>query len=199
MYGVAMAKGLLVTLKNLTKKPFTIQYPEERVKQHPRFRGEEFVWYEERCTGCASCAKYCPLGIIKIVTSPSNTAPAEGDKYLLEVFDIDISRCMFCGLCVEACPTEAITMTHLFELSVTDRDDAMFTKADLLVERDGTPNHNAPAGPLIDLEELRVSDGWMRATSSAGRAEYEGVVQWSESAGGGPESGVQSPGGDDDS
>ena len=74
MYGLGMAKGLLVTLKNLTKRPFTVQYPEERLKQHPRFRGEEFVWYEERCTGCASCAKYCPLGIIKIVTSPSETA-----------------------------------------------------------------------------------------------------------------------------
>ena len=45
MFGFAMAKGLLVTLKNLTKKPFTIQYPEQRVKQHPRFRGEEFVWF----------------------------------------------------------------------------------------------------------------------------------------------------------
>ena len=74
MYGINMAKGLMVTLKNLTKKPFTVQYPERRIKQHPRFRGEEFVWYEERCTGCASCAKYCPLGIIKICllyTSPS--------------------------------------------------------------------------------------------------------------------------------
>ena len=74
MYGLAMVKGLMVTLKNMTKKPFTVQYPEERLKPHPRFRGEEFVWYEERCTGCASCAKFCPLGIIKIVTSPSETA-----------------------------------------------------------------------------------------------------------------------------
>ena len=89
MYGLALIKGLMVTLKNLRKKPFTVQYPEERLKQHPRFRGEEFVWYEERCTGCASCAKYCPLGIIKIVTSPSETAPAQGDKYRLEVFDIE--------------------------------------------------------------------------------------------------------------
>ena len=104
-YGINMAKGLLVTLKNLTKKPFTIEYPESRVAQHPRFRGEEFVWYEERCTGCASCAKYCPLGIIKIETSPSETAPQQGDKYRLDVFDIQISQCMFCGLCVEASPT----------------------------------------------------------------------------------------------
>ena len=115
MYGMGMAKGLLVTLKNLTKRPFTVQYPEERLKQHPRFRGEEFTWYEERCTGCASCAKYCPLGIIKIVTDPSQTDVANGDKYRLEVFDIEIARCMFCGLCVEACPYDALFMGSGFE------------------------------------------------------------------------------------
>ena len=115
MYGLGLAKGLMVTLKNLTRRPFTVQYPEERVSQHPRFRGEEFGWYEERCTGCASCAKYCPLGIIKIVTSPSGTAKAQGDKYNLEVFDIDIGRCMFCGLCVEACPYDALFMGSGFE------------------------------------------------------------------------------------
>jgi NADH-quinone oxidoreductase subunit I len=123
MYGLEMAKGLLVTLKNFTKKPFTVQYPEERVKQHPRFRGEEFSWYEERCTGCASCAKYCPLGIIKIVTSPSGTAPQQGDKYLLEVFDIELQRCMFCGLCVEACPYDALFMGSGFEQGQYSRKD----------------------------------------------------------------------------
>ena len=127
MYGSAMAKGLLVTLKNLIRKPFTVQYPEERLKQHPRFRGEEFVWYEERCTGCASCAKYCPLGIIKIVTSPSETAPAQGDKYRLEVFDITISQCMFCGLCVEACPYDALFMGSGFEQGQYSRKEMVIT------------------------------------------------------------------------
>jgi NADH-quinone oxidoreductase subunit I len=123
MYGLEMVRGLLVTLKNFTKKPFTIQYPEERVKQHPRFRGEEFVLYEERCTACASCAKYCPLGIIKIVTSVSGSAPQQGDKYRLEVFDIDIGRCMFCGLCVEACPYDALFMGSGFERGRYARND----------------------------------------------------------------------------
>ncbi len=126
-YGIKMAKGLLVTLKNLTKKPFTVQYPESRLAQHSRFRGEEFVWYEERCTGCASCAKYCPLGIIKIETSPSKTAPAQGDKYRLEVFDIQISRCMFCGLCVEACPYDALFMGSGFEQGQYSRKDMVIT------------------------------------------------------------------------
>ena len=131
MYGLGMARGLLVTLKNLTKKPFTVQYPEERVKQHPRFRGEEFVWYEERCTGCASCAKYCPLGIIKIETSPSETNPQNGDKYRLEVFDIQISRCMFCGLCVEACPYDALFMGSGFEQGRYSRKEMVIGIDDL--------------------------------------------------------------------
>ena len=139
MYGLGMVQGLLVTLKNLTKKPFTVQYPEERLKQHPRFRGEEFVWYEERCTGCASCAKFCPLGIIKIVTTPSETAPLQGDKYLLEVFDINIAQCMFCGLCVEACPYDALFMGSGFEQGQYSRKE-MVIGLDQLRQADKRPS-----------------------------------------------------------
>ena len=99
-----------------------------RLNQHARFRGEEFTWYEERCTGCASCAKYCPLGIIRIVTSPSGEQMQEGEKYHLDVFDIDIGRCMFCGLCVEACPYDALHMGSGFEEGRYRRDDLVITK-----------------------------------------------------------------------
>ena len=78
--------------------------------QHSRFRGNEFTWLETRCTGCASCAKYCPLGIIEIVTHPGGIDVQEGESYGIDVFDIDIGRCMFCGLCVEACPYDALHM-----------------------------------------------------------------------------------------
>ena len=103
---------------------------EDRLPQHPRFRGEEFVWYEERCTGCASCAKYCPLGIIRIVTHPSGEAIPEGENYAIDVFDIDIGRCMFCGLCVEACPYDAIHMGSGFE-------EASYRRDNLVIDVDG--------------------------------------------------------------
>ena len=131
MYGIGIVKGLLVTLKNARRKPFTTQYPEERLEQSPRFRGQEFVWFVDRCTGCASCAKFCPLGIIKIVTDPNGGNEQDGGSYRVDTFDIDQGRCMYCGLCVEACPYDALHMGTNFEASQTSRLDLVITKEDL--------------------------------------------------------------------
>lgn len=104
------------------KSAIGIHRVEVKIPQDERFRGNEFTWYEDRCTGCASCAKYCPLGIIEIVTSPGGIDVKEGESYAIDVFDIDIGRCMFCGLCVEACPYDALHMGSQFERSRYERD-----------------------------------------------------------------------------
>ena len=67
-YGVGIAKGMAVTFKNLLRAPVTTQYPEERLTVSRRIRGTELIWDEERCSGCATCAKSCPQGTIKIKT-----------------------------------------------------------------------------------------------------------------------------------
>lgn len=74
-------------------------------------------------------------------------------------------------------------MTQLFEMSTTNREDAIYTKTELLVGEDGTPAHMFPNDPLANLQELVNADGWMRATSPQGRAAYTGIDAWTPSAG----------------
>lgn len=102
MYGTGIARGLKVTLKYLFKKPFTTQYPEE-IRPVPVDARTNLLWFEERCTGCSTCAQACPDGCILVQTSPREDGALNIDRY-----EIDFRLCMYCGLCVEACPYEAI-------------------------------------------------------------------------------------------
>lgn len=70
----------------------------------------------ERCSGCRYCADVCPVDCIRIETESGQ------DRNLswVSVFDIDHSRCMFCGICVESCPTGSLTHTKEYEASTDD-------------------------------------------------------------------------------
>jgi NADH-quinone oxidoreductase subunit I len=181
-------KGFAVTFRQMFKPRVTVQYPKEQRVKPQRFHGRHVLnRYPdgmEKCIGCELCAGVCPARCIYVrgADNPEEAPVSPGERFGF-VYEINMLRCIFCGMCVEACPTEAITMTHLFEMSVTDRQDAIYTKDELLVRRDGTPNHPQPEGPLIDLRELRLGDGWLRATASSGRAAYEGEIAWTPSAG----------------
>jgi len=114
-----MAKGLMVTLKHIFRPPFTVQYPEE-VRPIPGNARTNLVWFEERCTGCSTCAQACPDGCILVATSPAEDGALNIDRY-----EIDFRICMYCGLCVEACPYEAIQAGGTWK-DVTDDFDSMF-------------------------------------------------------------------------
>ena len=111
-------------------------------------------------------------------TIPQNpTSPGERFGF---VYEINYLRCIHCDLCVEACPTEAITESKLFEFSFTNRRDAVYTKAELVVDDDGKPQHM----PWEDWRpgEDENTSGWMRATSPGGDADFVGEVGWSASS-----------------
>ena len=166
MFGIGILKGLTVTARNFVRKPVTIQYPEERVPQASRFRGQEFTWFVDRCTGCASCAKFCPLGIIRIETDPNGGNEQSGGSYRVDTFDIDQARCMYCGLCVEACPYDALHMGSNFEAAQYRREDLVITIDDLKA-RDKHPS--TWYRPQLEREKFDPFGGASKDWHDAGR------------------------------
>ncbi len=128
MFGMGIAKGMAVTIRHLFRKPFTVQYPEERLPIAERLRGNELIWLVDKCTGCNTCAKACPHGVIEVVTSEK----VDENRYLVEKYEADMGLCIFCGLCVESCPFDALYLSVEFE-KATYEHDRMFLKRDQFV------------------------------------------------------------------
>ncbi|MCJ7605897.1 MAG: NADH-quinone oxidoreductase subunit I [Dehalococcoidales bacterium] len=118
-YGLGIVKGMLVTIRHLARHPVVTQFPEQRLNISRRSRGNELVWDRKKCTGCATCAKTCPQGAIEMVTS---THP-ETNEYEVETYRVDTGYCIQCGLCVEACPYDALYLGYAFERAVYRREE----------------------------------------------------------------------------
>jgi NADH-quinone oxidoreductase subunit I len=175
-------KGFTVTGRQIVMPKVTIQYPEQKRPKPERFHGRHVLGrYEdgmEKCIGCELCAGVCPARCIYVrgADNPPEAPVSPGERYGF-VYEINFLRCIHCDLCVEACPTEAITESKLFEFSFTNRGDAIYTKAELLVDLEGKPRH-LPWEDWHDGDERNTS-GWVRATSPSGNAAYEGRPLWS--------------------
>ncbi len=156
MVGMGLLKGLAVTMRHLVEtyvgdvghfprryraEPvekqeqslrglFTVQYPEERLRMFPRFHGhltqardpETGVYM---CTACKACERACPHGVIG-VEGERNPDRESKKKMLVTRFTWDAGRCMYCGLCVEACPSDALHWGQGYELAVYRREAAVF-------------------------------------------------------------------------
>ncbi len=158
--------GLWTTFKSMGERPVTVQYPEEKRPVRPRFRGRHVLKrYDnglEKCIGCALCAAACPADAI-FVEAAANTDEeryAPGDRYA-STYEINMLRCIYCGYCEDACPTEAIVLGDNYELSFTDRRQAIYDK-DMLLEAapagaQTTPQKTAPGEFTRSVPEMKDS------------------------------------------
>jgi NADH-quinone oxidoreductase subunit I len=186
---VGYLNGFAVTLKKLlhntpTGAVVTTEYPKEKRPKPDRLHGRHVLnRYEdgmEKCIGCELCAGVCPARCIYVrgADNPADDPVSPGERYGY-VYEINFLRCIHCDLCVEACPTEAITESKLFEFSFTNRQDAIYTKAELLVDDEGNPKH-LPWEDWSDAETAHPrTSQWVRATAPHGDVSYENRVAWS--------------------
>ena len=136
--------GFGVTFRTMFRKPVTEQYPFEKRPTAPRFHGRHQLnrWPDglEKCVGCELCAWACPADAIYVEGASNGTSDgtdgggerfSPGERYG-RVYQINYLRCILCGLCIEACPTRALTMTNEYELADDNRADLIYEKSDLL-------------------------------------------------------------------
>lgn len=123
--GKGLIAGLKVTLDQLTRRAVTQQYPDVKPELPPRSRGV-IALFEENCTSCMLCARECPCWCIYI-DSHKEVAPdsepgaaRERTRNVLDRFAIDYSLCMYCGICIDVCPFDALFWSPEFEYAETE-------------------------------------------------------------------------------
>ena len=128
---VDFVTGLLIALREMFKTKKTINYPFEKGKISPRFRGEHALRRysngEERCIACKLCEAVCPAQAITIEAEPKPDGSRRTSRY-----DIDMTKCIYCGLCEEACPVDAIVEGPNFEYATETREELLYDKEKLL-------------------------------------------------------------------
>ena len=130
-----LLRGMRLTGKRLFSRKITVQYPEEKTPQSPRFRGlhalRRYPNGEERCIACKLCEAVCPALAITIEAEEREDGTRRTTRY-----DIDLFKCIYCGFCEESCPVDAIVETRIFEYSFENRGENIMTKEMLLAVGD---------------------------------------------------------------
>src|SRR5712664_1573497 len=128
---IELVKGMWLTGRHLFARKITVQFPEEKTPQSPRFRGlhalRRYPNGEERCIACKLCEAVCPALAITIESDVGNDGLRRTTRY-----DIDLFKCIYCGFCEEACPVDAIVETRLYEYHMEARGENIMTKDMLL-------------------------------------------------------------------
>lgn len=150
IHGVKSAfEGMSITFASMLIKPVTVQYPDVDVRSDEQMRADGYDGplrgmpenYRgilnvnlDICISCGLCQKACPIDCIIIEDVKADKRKVQGTKSDKEStktkepirFDIDMGKCMFCGLCSDPCPTGAIYHTNEFHFNQPTLDDLVF-------------------------------------------------------------------------
>lgn len=155
----AIATGMGITFKEMLNPTITEDYPDSPPKFQERYRGVHVLQRDEhgleKCVACFLCAAACPAKCIYIEAAENTeTARISGGERYAKVYNIDYTRCIFCGYCVEACPTDAITHGHDFEIASYNTSTLIYRKEQMLA-----PVPPGARFPLVQIGSAPASNG----------------------------------------
>jgi NADH-quinone oxidoreductase subunit I len=149
---VTILEGMWVTFSHLPKRTITVQYPKEKVPMYPQTRAM-LVNHVDDCGYCLSCKRVCPVNIFTITGVRADPGEDLGilpdgkpKKMHIVDFKIDMSKCVYCGLCVEACDTRSLRWEQPQEKPVYNRRDLHLDFSGMTAER---------KQELLDRDEAR--------------------------------------------
>ena len=159
-------EGMSITFSHLFRTPYTVQYPDRmpmRVQDTLPYRYRGILEVDlEICTGCLACERACPIDCIVI----DSTKDKQTKQMLLTRFDIDIAKCMYCGLCSEICPTGSIHHTSEFEGADYSLESMVrrYVKDPVYAYKPKKVEDDPVIGPILErgmryLEEFASPDG----------------------------------------
>jgi len=134
-------KPTIIGFKHLFRRPVTVQYPFEKFRLGPNYRGVPAVDFDA-CTSCERCTLVCPNKCTIMVEHKGKKVP-----------NLYAGRCMFCYLCVEVCPTGARTNTPVYELAAYTREATLYDPETLIaLVKEEYRRKLLPNVPVVDQE-----------------------------------------------
>lgn len=200
MLGKGLLKGMRETARNFfgsytdSERLTTVEYPEERLPLQENTRNFPFLVFDGdpekglRCVACKICEKECPPQCIYIVLERDEKGKPQKHP---RVFDIDISVCMSCQICVEVCPFDAIKMDQVYELSRFDRFEGLLThKRDLA--KSNEYYHSIHPTEAAEVDE-RLAAEKAKAEAAKAEAKAKAAAAATAAASSAPPPGVAAP------
>lgn len=174
-------KGLLITLRTTLRRPVTAQYPKQHLPVQDRYMGFPVLTWDDKigepyCVACMVCIRECPTLCMSatMIDNPLHKEEKSHRRKIVETFEINLGRCIVCGICEEVCNFDAITMSHEHEISTYVRNGRRVDMP-VLLEKGRQFQEESGWRPPTELAKEAAAQTAEAAAVTAPDAEKEGA------------------------